>query len=219
MKNKYHISEGLRTALILAFVSGFMEAYSFTTQGGRFSGVQTGNIIYLMMSLAHKDYKLAGGYLLPICVFILGSILTYYSREFAKIKNYSWYIIAATCLLAGVILIGISANLHLHSLTVSLSAFVASIQAESFKQVRGTPYASVMMTGNVKNMSVLIAQGLREKNKKTLEKGLHTFYVVLTFALGVYLATELSDAFGVSTIFILVIPLSSLIYFLYKNKG
>ncbi len=48
------------------------------------------------------------------------------------------------------------------SFTIASLAFVASIQVETFRRLRGAPYANVMMTGNVKN-AYLWFKGLIEK--------------------------------------------------------
>ncbi len=41
----YRIFEGLRVATVLTFISGYLNAFTFITQGGRFAGVQSGNVI------------------------------------------------------------------------------------------------------------------------------------------------------------------------------
>ncbi len=49
------------------------------------------------------------------------------------------------------------------SFTIASLAFVASIQVETFRRLRGAPYANVMMTGNVK---MLLISGLKELLKR-----------------------------------------------------
>ncbi len=49
------------------------------------------------------------------------------------------------------------------SFTIASLAFVASIQVETFRRLRGAPYANVMMTGNVK---MLLTSGLKELLKR-----------------------------------------------------
>lgn len=52
-----------------------LDAYTFVTQGKRFAGLQTGNFIYLMKSLAEGNLTGASNYLLPISAFMLGAVL------------------------------------------------------------------------------------------------------------------------------------------------
>lgn len=51
----YRVFEGLRIACSLTFISGYLNAFTFVTQGGRFAGVQSGNIISLAYFLAKGD--------------------------------------------------------------------------------------------------------------------------------------------------------------------
>ena len=38
-------------------MSGFIDAYTFITQGGRFASMQTGNLLYMMMKFADGHFK------------------------------------------------------------------------------------------------------------------------------------------------------------------
>ncbi len=46
-QKEYRVFEGLRIACSLTFISGYLNAFTFVTQGGRFAGVQSGNVISL----------------------------------------------------------------------------------------------------------------------------------------------------------------------------
>lgn len=59
--------------------------------------------------------------------------------------------------------------------TVLSLSFIAAVQLESFKRMRGAPYTNTMMTGNLKNMSVFIVQGLVERKPEILKRGGYTF--------------------------------------------
>lgn len=48
---KYRVFEGLRIASCLTFISGYLNAFTYLTQGGRFAGVQSGNVILLANQL------------------------------------------------------------------------------------------------------------------------------------------------------------------------
>lgn len=217
-KKSYHMAERLRTASMLTFIGGFMDAYSFKTQGGHFSGMQTGNMIYLMMELAAGRYWSALSYLLPIVCFIIGAMFTYFIRKKITEKRGPWYLTSATLMFIGIFIIGLSSMTAYNQLTVALLAFFAAIQAETFKHVRGTPYANIMMTGNLKSFSVFLAQGISERDPIYLRKARNTFLVVLAFAFGAYLSAKLSNYMGNNTIFLLMIPFGVLMCILYGEE-
>ncbi|GFH41320.1 YoaK family protein [Lactococcus insecticola] len=201
-KNHIRIFERVRIAVLLTFISGFLDAYTFSTQGERFAGIQTGNLIYLMKSLADQDFAMAGSYLLPIVAFMLGGIFTYFARKYAvEHKRLHWHAFAALIIFVIVLITSLVAKAAPAQWMIISLAFVSAIQLESFKKMRGAPYTNIMMTGNIKNLSVFITQGLVEKNKTVLKRGLNTLSVVLSFALGAFVSTSLALHFGKVALF------------------
>lgn len=54
---QYQIYEGLRCAVALCFISGYINAFTYVTQGKRFAGVQTGNLLSFAIHLSNKHYS------------------------------------------------------------------------------------------------------------------------------------------------------------------
>lgn len=206
MKQKnYRIFERVRVAIMLTFMSGFLDAYTFVTQGKRFAGLQTGNLIYLMKGLAEGNLSDVANYLLPIFAFMLGAVFTYFARAFAaRHQALRWHALAGLILLVGVGITAILAQYIASQWTVLSLAFIAAVQLESFKRMRGTPYTNTMMTGNLKNMSVLILQGLFEHKPEVLKRGGYTFLIILGFCLGVFTSTLLSLKFDENALYALL---------------
>ena len=102
-KKNYRIFERVRVAVMITFISGFLDAYTFVTQGKRFAGLQTGNFIYLMKSLAEGNLTGASNYLLPISAFMLGAVFTYFARKFAvQNQHLRWHALAGLIIFIGV---------------------------------------------------------------------------------------------------------------------
>ena len=168
-KKNYRIFERVRVAVLITFISGFLDAYTFVTQGKRFAGLQTGNFIYLMKSLAEGNLTGASNYLLPISAFMLGAVFTYFARKFAvQNKHLRWHALAGLIIFIGVLITAAMAQFVASKWTVLSLSFIAAVQLESFKRMRGVPYTNTMMTGNLKNMSVFIVQGLVERKTEIL---------------------------------------------------
>ena len=68
--------EQLAVGLALAFAGGFFDAYTYLTRGGVFANAQTGNIVLMSLATARGDAKAAAYYLLPICAFFLGVLIS-----------------------------------------------------------------------------------------------------------------------------------------------
>ena len=85
----YRIFEGLRVATVLTFISGYLNAFTFITQGGRFAGVQSGNVISTAYFLALGEFQQVLNFLIPIVSFVLGQFFTYSTRKWFLNKGFS----------------------------------------------------------------------------------------------------------------------------------
>ncbi|EHI70238.1 hypothetical protein STRIC_2264 [Streptococcus ictaluri 707-05] len=85
-RKKYQVYEDLRCAMMLCFISGYVNAFTYMTQGKRFAGVQTGNLLSFAIRLSQKEVQEALQFLLPMIVFMLGQSFTYFMHRWAK-KN------------------------------------------------------------------------------------------------------------------------------------
>ncbi|MGT2911980.1 YoaK family protein [Streptococcus cameli] len=206
-KKHYRIFEGFRIAAVLTFISGFLNAFTFVTQGGRFAGIQSGNVLLLAHYLALGNGEQMFNFTIPIVSFVCGQFFTYRIRKWFEHSPYPWHfsssLMMTILLLAAIILTPIFAN----NLTIAILAFVSSIQIETFRRIRGNAYANVMMTGNVKNAAYLWYMGVVEKDPILKEKGQHIFIIILSFMVGVFIATRLSLVFGEYALIFVLIPM------------
>ncbi len=216
-RKKYQVYEGLRCAMMLCFISGYVNAFTYMTQGKRFAGVQTGNLLSFAIRLSEKQLEEALQFLLPMLVFMLGQSFTYFMHRWAKQKGLHWY------LLSSFILTGIAFGTALFTpflpsnFTVAALAFFASIQVDTFKTLRGASYANVMMTGNIKNAAYLLTKGLYEKNQEITHIGRNTLIVILAFACGVVCSTILSLTYDEYALTPILIPLLYVNYLLAQE--
>lgn len=54
-RKHYQVYEGLRCAMTLCFISGYVNAFTYMTQGKRFAGVQTGNLLSFAIRLSEQQ--------------------------------------------------------------------------------------------------------------------------------------------------------------------
>lgn len=192
----YRVFEGLRVATILTFISGYLNAFTFITQGGRFAGVQSGNVISTAYYLALGNLHQVFNFSLPIFFFALGQLFTYSIRKWFLKKEYYWHFGSSLIMTIFVFLDTVFTPFLSSNFTVAILAFVASIQVETFRKIHGSTYANVMMTGNVKNAAYLWFMGLVEKDRDLQNKGKDIFYIILSFMFGVLVSTRLSLMLG-----------------------
>ncbi|RLV42699.1 DUF1275 domain-containing protein [Streptococcus iniae] len=213
-RKRHQVYEGIRCASALTFISGYVNAFTFVTQGRRFAGVQTGNVLYFAIRIAEKTYLQAFNFLLPIFFFMLGQSFTYFVHRWSNKHHLHWYLISSSMLTIIAILTSIMTPFSPRYVTVSALAFFASIQVDTFKSLRGASYANVMMTGNIKNAAYVLTKGLYENNRELIQIGRNTLIIIMTFVLGVICSTLLSYHFGEMALSAMLFPLAYVNYLL-----
>lgn len=216
-KRNYYVHEALRCAISLTFISGYINAFTFMTQGKRFAGIQSGNVASLAMSLAQGQLNRALDFLVPIFFFMLGQTFTYLMHGWANKHNIHWYLFSSFVLSVMAIIISILTPFMPSFVTVAGLSLFASIQVDTFKSLRGASYANVMMTGNVKNAAYQLTKGLCEKNKEMVVIGRNTALVILTFILGAATATLLTIQLSEKALAFVLIPVFYVNYILGKE--
>ena len=76
-KRSYRVFEGLRVATLVSYIGGFIDAYTYNTQDGRFASIQTGNLLYLVIHLVEGHIARAFSYVIPIFFFVLGQFFVF----------------------------------------------------------------------------------------------------------------------------------------------
>ena len=75
-------ADSLQMGLLLAATGGFLDAYTFVARGRVFANAQTGNLVLLGLRAFEADPQ-ALRYLVPVCAFVLGIVLS----EFLKARK------------------------------------------------------------------------------------------------------------------------------------
>ncbi|MDY4511433.1 YoaK family protein [Streptococcus pluranimalium] len=203
----YPNHERLFCAVLVTFVSGFINAFTFLTQGGRFAGVQTGNLLMLGIRLAEGRLLDALKFCLPIAVFMVGQGISYYLKNWVIQRKYHWHLSSSFVLtfMAFLTLILID-DWHPYAIVALLALFM-SLQVDTFKAIQGTSFATVMMTGNIKNAAYLWVKGFMEKDVQTRRDSRHILIILGTFSLGAMVATLLCRRYGEMAFGLVLIPL------------
>lgn len=206
-KKDYRVYEGLRVASCLTFISGYLNAFTFVTQGGRFAGVQSGNLISLAFHVAQGNFSQAIHFFVPIIFFALGQCITYLAKRYALSHHLPWHFGSSIIMLILIVVTIIVTPFLPPFFTIAFLAIVASIQVETFRKLRGASYANVMMTGNVKNAAYLLCKGVIEKDKELRRTAYHIMVTIAAFLVGVFLSTLLSFALHDIALIGILLPL------------
>ena len=217
--NRISKSEILITGMLLSFIGGFLDAYTYILRGGVFANTQTGNIILLSFNIAKFNINNILYYITPIISFILGVLLSeFIKRKFINIKLLYWTQIIVLLETIILFLIGIFGNKISDFLVNTLISFVCSLQVSSFRKINGLVYATTMCTGNLRSLCDKIYIFLFDKKKEAFKHSLIYISIILMFIIGVIIGSLAANILYHKSIFICCIILLIILFILYEEN-
>ena len=169
----------------LSVVGGFLDAYSYLLKGKVFANAQTGNFIFLCISLARHELHKLHKYIIPIFAFALGIFVSEVLKNQKFVRNYDRMIavlIFEALVIAG---IGFTGTSFSHDMINSIISFIAALQVANFDKVDGNPIATTMITGNLRSSMINLAKYHALKDKKYLQSMIKYFIIIGSFGIGV----------------------------------
>ena len=196
-KESVQRSESFFVAALLAVAGGFLDAYTYLCRGGVFANAQTGNIVLLGVHLAQREWVQALHYLAPIAAFAVGVLAAEFIRarrsdQAGRLHWRHFTLGAEIVLLAGVSFVPQG---DLDAVVNVLVAFVCALQVETFRKVRGYPFASTMCTGNLRSGTEALYHGVEAGDPALLKKSRCYYGVIACFIGGAALGGLLSAQF------------------------
>ncbi|PWM25935.1 MAG: DUF1275 domain-containing protein [Oscillospiraceae bacterium] len=205
--------------LSLAFVGGFLDAYTYLTRGGVFANAQTGNIVLMSLAAARADLAAVGYYLLPILAFFAGVLLSERLRTGQPGHSGSdWmlWVLGLEALLAFVI--GWVPVQVPHLWVNTTVSFLCSLQVNTFRKIRGLPYATTMCTGNLRSAAEHFSRFLFAADGASLEHSCGYLLVIALFCLGATAGALAVGFWGIRCIWICGIILLATLTGLAKKE-
>lgn len=187
MKHSNHpSSESLPIALIIFFIAGYQNAYTYVVRGNVFANLQTGNMILVSFHIAHGDFTIVGRYLIPLIFFCIGCAIASYIRlknvNLAR-KYWHWQCNALLIQLIIFTLVGFidqQYNIVANALITMNAAFILV----TFDKFKGITLPSTMMIGNLKNSVQDIVAYALDHDKTHIHHFCVVFGLLNTFILG-----------------------------------
>lgn len=213
------VHETLYIGLCLAFVGGFLDAYTYLLRGGVFANAQTGNLVLFGIHLADGSFPGCFLYLVPVAAFLLGVLITeLFKRKFSKKKFIEWQHMVVMIEIALLLLIGFLPRTVPDAIINIAVSFVCSMQFNSFRKTNGLPYATTMCTGNLRSAGEFFFAFLSEKDRAAGKKSLRYFLVIAVFMAGAALGALLSAVFGAASIWVCCTVLSAVLLLMFFGR-
>ena len=176
-------ADSLQMGLLLAATGGFLDAYTYVARGRVFANAQTGNLVLLGLRAFETDPQ-ALRYLVPVCAFVLGIVLS----EFLKARKRALHPVNWRQAVLGVEALVLVAAAFLpeawNNLVNAGISFACAMQVNTFRAFEGNLYATTMCTGNLRSGTERLWRYARGRDREDLRVGLQYFAVIGCFMLG-----------------------------------
>lgn len=214
------IPETMLIGLLLAFVGGYLDAYTYLLHGGVFANAQTGNMVLLFINLAEGEWTKAGYYTIPIVAFALGILVTdLLKRRFVTTRNIHWRQISVLAELFILLIIGfLPAAVPDGVINITVS-FVCAVQVASFSRLHGMGYATTMCTNNLRQAVENMASFRIDRDKAAGGRALKYLAIIAVFCLGASFCTLAVRVFAYRSIFLCCLPLLGVWLYLFANRN
>ena len=202
LRSRKQMSETNMLMILLTISGGLQDAYSYFVRGEVFSNAQTGNIVLMSTHFFEGEFGLIIHYLIPVISFIFGICVAEIQHIFFKnYKKIHWRQIVLAFEIVILLAVGFI-PINLNILANALVSFVAAMQVQTFRKLRGNAYASTMCIGNLRSGTEAFTGYLQTHDTEKLKKALYYFGIILFFGLGAGIGGNLSIRFGYHMIWV-----------------
>jgi uncharacterized membrane protein YoaK (UPF0700 family) len=136
--------ETFAVALLLAFVGGYLDTYTWITHGV-LANAQTANLVFLWVNATAARWQQALHFVPPLFAFFVGVVIAAWLRRIAGDKAGQLSLVVEIAML---IFVGVLHNRLPQAAGTLGVSLVAAMQTSIFTRVEGGAYSSVMITGN-----------------------------------------------------------------------
>lgn len=189
-------SESIILGTLLAISGGLMDAYSYILRGQVFANAQTGNILFLGIYLCSGQWREVIHYLFPVAGFTAGIFISDL-MHLSRLHPVHW---KQTILLAEAFLLLLVPFIPLDLFANSLTSFVCGMQVQTFRKLRGHPFATTMCIGNLRSGTVSVVNWLCHREHHHLRAAGAYYYVIFCFVIGAVIGNALAPVTGLFTI-------------------
>lgn len=183
-------SDGLAVGVLLTLAGGFLESYSFITRNEVLANCQSGNLVLTAMFAVQGKWALALRWFAPVVAFVIGVLLTEFVRDRMKAHGrVHWRQAALLVEIALIFATGFMPEGDLNVTATVLIALACAIQADAFKKLHGSPYATIMCTANLRSGLIHLYDWRGHGNDDAAIKARDYFLIILCFMAGAILGT------------------------------
>lgn len=211
--------ESLPFMVILTFIGGFINAYSFFTRGGAFVSFHTGNIMRVGIAAATLDLAMFGSSIIPILGAFLGAILAQlFKAILSKRSIHFWQLAALITEFAAFLVVGFIPESYPHTAVNFSLSLIIMFQLSNFRTLNGAAHNTTIETGNLRTLGQHCGNILLNRNLPSLKVACQYAVAFLAFPFGALIGGLLSSVFHIHSIWFCCVLLFILWFCLWEHS-
>lgn len=190
--------------IIMTFVGGYMNAYTYMTRNKILANMHTANMSKLGINIALGEFRYALHFFAPIISCMLGVVFSNWIRHIVTKNKYNkdWRIVALLLESIGLFCIGLIPLSTPDYLVTNLVSFFMGYQLYLFRKCLDISHNTTICTGNIRTVGELLFDALEKRSLDSIKKLLIFVFLTFSFALGTIPGTLISLSISTKAVWV-----------------
>ena len=208
--------------MIITFVGGYMNGYTYITRNNILANMHTANMSKLGINIALGEWLEALHYFIPIVTCILGAAFSKLIETILINFNFKgdWRKFALVLEGIALFLIGLIPSSFPDIIVTNLVSFLMGYQLCLFRNCLGVPFNTTISTGNIRTVGLFLFGALDKESRDSLKKVIIFTILTFSFAVGAIPGTLISLALSIKSVWVcsFILFLQAFWIYIYEKK-
>ena len=208
--------------MIMTFVGGYMNGYTYITRNNILANMHTANMSKLGINIALGEWLEALHYFIPIVTCILGAAFSKLIETILINFNFKgdWRKFALILEGVALFLIGLIPSSFPDIIVTNLVSFLMGYQLCLFRNCLGVPFNTTICTGNIRTVGLLLFGALDKESNDSFKKLITFTILTFSFAVGAIPGTLISLALSIKSVWVcsFILFLQAFWIYIYEKK-
>ena len=208
--------------MIITFVGGYMNGYTYITRNNILANMHTANMSKLGINIALGEWLEALHYFIPIVTCILGAAFSKLIETILINFNFKgdWRKFALVLEGIALFLIGLIPSSFPDIIVTNLVSFLMGYQLCLFRNCLGVPFNTTICTGNIRTVGLFLFGALDKESRDSLKKVIIFTILTFSFAVGAIPGTLISLALSIKSVWVcsFILFLQAFWIYIYEKK-
>lgn len=208
--------------MIITFVGGYMNGYTYITRNNILANMHTANMSKLGINIALGEWLEALHYFIPIITCILGATFSKLIEAILINFNFKgdWRKFALVLEGIALFLIGLIPRSFPDIIVTNLVSFLMGYQLCLFRNCLGIPFNTTICTGNIRTVGLLLFGALDRESKDSLKKLITFTILTFSFTVGAIPGTLISLTLSIRSVWVcsFILFLQAFWIYIYEKR-